>query len=114
MEINTNNIINYIKHGNEIVIYAKQNNWDYYDIKVFKEQCIHDNKTFYDNIENKMKQLLINNWIITLLSINNDNLIRNLAIEFRTNFKSETYFFCQDKTSINDNNILKITIFNGN
>ena len=37
MEIDANNIINYIKHGNEIVIYAKQNNWDYYDIKSFKE-----------------------------------------------------------------------------
>ena len=110
---NNNNIINYIKHGYEIIIYAKQNNWDYHTIKAFKEQISYDNIIFYDiETKDKIKQNLINSWIIELLRNNNDNnLVNNLAIEFRHNFKSETFFFCINKTSINDNNILKITIF---
>ena len=54
-----------------------------------------------------MKQLLINNWIIISLNNNNNNLVRNLAIEFRINFIFGIYFFCQNKSLINDNNILK-------
>ena len=110
--INKENINNFIKHGYEIIIDIKQQNWDIYDINAFKDQIINDYEIFYDetNIENR--QFLINCWIVDLLNHNNNNNeIQNLAIEFKNQNRSETFYFYLNKTVINDNNhIFKITL----
>ena len=78
---NNNNIINYIKYEYEIIIYAKQNNQDYYTIKALKEQISHDNIIFYD-IETKENLIIIEKKYIIIRIINHImNFIIILNIE---------------------------------
>lgn len=65
MEINTNNvikaeentnIINFIRHGYNIIINNELRNWNSVDIKALEEQCTNDINILHDKIVN-MRQI---------------------------------------------------------
>ena len=101
------NISPFIKHEYEIIIDNKYRNWTNADIKALEEQCINDINIFYNKLV-KMRQSLIDSWIITLLNNNNNHQVRNLAIEFKKKSVSNTYTFYAD--AITDEKVLKIRI----
>ena len=109
MEENTNNIIefneesnmsSFIGHGNKIIIHSKERNWDNAIIKAFREQVVYDSNIFYGIINEKMKQLIINNRIITLLNINNND-VSNLRIEFKNEICSTIFKFYLNRNILN-------------
>ena len=123
MEENTNNIIEFnvefnnislfIKHGYKIIIHSKERNWDNATVKALREQIVYDSNIFYRIISEKMKQLIINNWIITLLNTNNND-VSNLRIEFKNEICSTIFKFYLNRNILNqdfmDNNEILIII----
>lgn len=110
--INENNLNLYIKHGYEIILNTKLNNWDITTINAMKEQCKSDNKIFYDHPDRNIRQIIINSWLIDLTKFNNINNVTNLAIEFRYKTRSESYYFYIDLLPIiNNQELLKLTIY---